>query len=348
MSNATRWVGIDLHRRRSLVAILDQDGEVTLSKRIPTGRETFTELLGDPVSTHVALEATYGWEWLADLLEDAGFDVHLAHPLRTRAIAAARVKTDAIDARTLAHLLRTGMLPEAWIAPPELRELRDLLRHRVVLTQMRTSVKNRVHALLARQGILPQHTDLFGKAGRQYLAELELPEGSRRRLDSLLSLIDDFDREITTTTQEINSRAKLDERVDVLCQIPGVGPYTAMLIIAEVGEITRFPTARHLCAWAGLTPTVRSSDNRARLGNISHQGSHILRWALTEAAQRTPKSGGVLRARYERIAKRRGGRIAKVAVARQILTLCYYGLRDGEIRCLANQPTADLDERVAA
>lgn len=102
------------------------------------------------------MEATYGWEWLADQLTDAGFDVHLAHPLRTRAIAAARVKTDAVDARTLAHLLRSDLLPEAWIAPAELRDLRDLLRHRHALVGLRTSLKNRVHALLARQGILPE------------------------------------------------------------------------------------------------------------------------------------------------------------------------------------------------
>src|SRR5205085_8785676 len=176
------------HRRRSQIAVIDEHGELTVSKRVPTARETITELLGDPDGTHVALEATYGWEWLAELLEDAGYDVHLAHPLRTRAIAAARVKTDAIDAKTLAHLLRTGMLPEAYIAPPELRDLRELLRHRVVLVRLRTSVKNRVHALLARQGILPDHSDAFGTAGRKYLAALELPDGPRSRLDSLLSL----------------------------------------------------------------------------------------------------------------------------------------------------------------
>jgi transposase len=341
MSNPTRWVGIDLHRRRSQIAIIDEHGELTLSKRIPTGRETITGLLGDPDGTHVALEATYGWEWLAELLEDAGFGVHLAHPLRTRAIASARVKTDAVDARTLAHLLRTGLLPEAYIAPPELRDLRDLLRHRATLVHLRTSIKNRVHALLARQGILPEHSDLFGTAGREFLAALQLPDGPRRRLDSLLSLICDFDREITTTTREIDELAKTDERVKLLCQIRGIGRYTAMLIIAEVGEVKRFPTAKHLCQWAGLTPTVRSSDGKARLGHISRQGSTILRWALTEAAQHTPTGGGPLRAQYERIAKRRGRNIAKVAVARQILTLCYYGLRDGEIRCLKHQPATD-------
>ena len=348
MSNPTRWVGIDLHRRRSQIAIIDEHGELTLSKRVPTGRETITELLGEPEVTHVALEATYGWEWLADLLEEAGFDVHLAHPLRTRAIAAARVKTDAVDARTLAHLLRAGLLPEAYIAPPELRDLRDLLRHRATLVHLRTSIKNRVHALLARQGILPDYSDPFGTAGREFLRCLELPDGPRRRLDSLLALIGDFDREIAQTTAEINQQAKADERVKLLCQIRGIGRYTAMLIIAEVGEVKRFPTAKHLCQWAGLTPTVRSSDGKARLGHISRQGSTILRWALTEAAQHTPTGGGPLRAQYERIAKRRGSKIAKVAIARQILTLCYYGLRDGEIRCLTKHHTNDLDDLAEA
>jgi transposase len=347
MSHPTRWVGIDLHRRRSQIAILGQDGELIVQKRIPTGREPIRELLGDCEGTHVALEATYGWEWLAQLLEDAGFDVHLAHPLRTRAIAAARVKTDAVDARTLAHLLRTGLLPEAYIAPPELRDLRELLRHRATLVHLRTSIKNRVHALLARQGVLPEYSDLFGTAGRAYLATLELPDGPRRRLDSLLVLIGDFDREITQTTREIDQRAKADERVKLLCEIRGVGPYIAMLIIAEIGEVTRFPTAKHLCQWAGLTPTVRSSDGKARLGHISRQGSTILRWALTEAAQHTPTGGGPLRAKYERIAKRRGSKIARVAIAREILTLCYYGLRDGEIRCLTGHTTDNPDHELA-
>ena len=120
----------------------------------------------------------------------------------------------------------------------------------------------------------------------------------------------------------------------MLTQIRGIGRYIAMLIIAEVGEVERFPSARHLCAWAGLTPTVRSSDGKARLGHISRLGSSTLRWALVEAAQHTQRGGGPLRQSFERIAKRRGRQVAKVAIARKLLTLCYYGLRDGEIRCL--------------
>jgi transposase len=159
VDNGTRWVGIDLHRRRSQIAVIDEHGELALSRRIVNDADTFRELLGDPYGAHVALEATYGWEWLAELLEEAGYELHLAHPLRTRAIAAARVKTDAIDAKTLAQLLRTGFLPEAYIAPRELRDLRELLRHRATLTRMRSAVKNRVHAILAKHGIANEHSD---------------------------------------------------------------------------------------------------------------------------------------------------------------------------------------------
>jgi transposase len=329
------YVGIDLHRKRSQIAALDEAGTELLSRRVANDPEALKAILaelGDELQ--VALEATYGWEWLADLLESEGHELHLSHPLRTKAIAAARVKTDAVDARTLAHLLRTDLLPEAYVAPRELRDVRDLLRHRVVLTRMRSALKNRVHALLARQGIQTAHAELFGKGGRRFLAELPLREPARRRLDSLLNLIGDFDREIELAKREIDQLARHDPRVDVLCQLRGIGPYTAMLVIAEVGEIERFRTARHLCAWAGLTPTVRSSDGRARLGHISQQGSPHIRWALVEAAQKAATGGGPLRAAFERIAKRRGRNIAKVAVARRMLTLCYYGLRDGEIRCL--------------
>src|SRR5262245_26592501 len=159
------YVGIDLHRKRSQIAVLDEQGAQLLSRRIVNDPDTFLELLqglGD--DAEIALEATYGWEWLADLLEEAGYELHLSHPLRTKASAAARVKTDVVDARTLAHLLRSDMLPEAYIAPREPRNLHDLLRHRVALTRMRSALKNRVHALLARQAVQPSQADLFGRA----------------------------------------------------------------------------------------------------------------------------------------------------------------------------------------
>src|SRR5439155_12390585 len=190
----------------------------------------------------VALEATDGWEWLADLLEQEGHELHLAHPLRTKAIAAARVQTDAVDAR--AQLLRTDLLPAADVAPREVRDLRALLRHRVVLTRMRSALKNRVHALLARHGIPRGRADLFGTGGRA-LTELPLREPARRRLDSPLSLVSDFDRQIELARREIDTLARHDPRVDVLCQPRGIGSYTAMIVLAEVGEIEPFRSPPH-------------------------------------------------------------------------------------------------------
>jgi transposase len=308
-------VGIDLHRSRSHVAVLDDRGNELLSRRITNDPATFLELLAEiDGESKIALEATYGWEWLADVLEDAGCELHLSHPLRTKAIASARVKNDAVDAPTLAPLLRTGLLPEAYIAPRELRELRDLLRHRVALTRMRAALKNRAGAILAKQGIQRPYSDMFGPGGLRFLDAVELRESPRRRLDSTLALIADFTREIEATTREIEARAKADPYVEVLCQIRGVGRYLAMLVIAEVGDVTRFQTARQLCSWAGMTPTVRSSDMRTRLGHISHQGSPARRWALVEAAQHAARGSGPLRETFERIAKRRGRQVAKVAV----------------------------------
>src|SRR4051812_23516692 len=199
------YVGIDLHRKRSQIAALDEQGREPLSRRVANDPAALKAILAEfGGELQVALEATYGWEWLADLLEEEGHELHLSHPLRTKAIAAARVKTDAVDARTLAHLLRADLLPEAYVAPRELRDVRDLLRHRVVLTRMRAALKNRVHALLARQGLQNEHADLFGAGGRRFLAQLDLREPTRRRLDSLLSLIGDFDREIELVKREID------------------------------------------------------------------------------------------------------------------------------------------------
>src|SRR6059036_3094069 len=203
------YVGIDLHRRRSQIAALDEQGTELLSRRVANDPEALKAILAElNGELKVALEATYGWEWLADLLEQEGHELHLSHPLRTKAIAAARVKTVAVDARTLAHLLRTDLLPEAYVAPCELRDLRDLLRHRVALTRIRSALKQRVGAILAKQGIARPYSNLFGPGGSRFLTELELREGSRRRLDSLLALIADFDREIDTTTREIEQRAQ--------------------------------------------------------------------------------------------------------------------------------------------
>jgi transposase len=283
---------------------------------------------GLPPGTPAAFEAAFGTGWLVELLEGYGFEPHLVHPLQCKAIASARLKNDKVDAAILAQLLRADLLPEAWIAPPAVRQLRALLRHRVQLVRLRTLLRNRIHAVLADHGH-DRPAGYWSGPGREWLASLPLPAASREVVEDGLALIDATEVRIDRLDWEIVQRARSDPRVKVLTQLPGVGPFTALVILAEIGDITRFPTARKLASWAGLTPTVRGSDRVAHYGHISKQGSVWLRWVLCEAAQ-TAKRSPQFAAGYQAIAARRGKKIATTAVARKLLTRTWHLLTDAE------------------
>jgi transposase len=246
---AVVYLAVDLHRRRSHAVAVDDEGRQLLSRGLENRERDFVELLGElggrPL---VVVEATYGWEWLVELCQREGCEVRLAHPLRTRAIATARIKTDSVDARTLAELLRAGLLAEAFIAPRELRDMRDVVRQRTDLVRLRTALKNRVHALLARNGVSYSKSTLFRTAGRAFLDGLPLRAAPRRRLDALLRLIDAIDSELPALQAEIDTLASEQPRIEVLTEIPGIGNYLALLVIATVGDVGRFPSARHLCS----------------------------------------------------------------------------------------------------
>src|SRR6266568_4886342 len=232
------YVGIDVHRKRSQVAVVTEDGQVQLNKNVVNGSEPFLRLIGDlPSGTAVAFEAAFGWSWLADLLEDYGFDAHLVHPLRCKAIASARLKNDKVDAAILAQLLRADLLPEAWIAPPPVRALRALLRHRVALVRLRTLLRNRIHAIVADYGHDRPAGGYWTGPGRAWLACLALPAVSRELVEDDLGLIDALQGRIDRLDWEIHQRARSDPRVKVLTQLPGVGPFTALVLLAEIGDV---------------------------------------------------------------------------------------------------------------
>jgi transposase len=323
------YVGVDLHRKRSHVVALDAAGQVMVSRRIGNAPAEFLRIFGElePQPIQVAFEATYGWSWFADLLADAGIAAHMAHPLATKAIAAARVKNDAVDAKTLAHLLRTNLLAEAWIAPPDAREARRLVRTRAGLVRMRSRLQSQAHALLADLGVIPELATLFGPTGRRWLAELQLPAGARGRLDAGLRLIDAITVEVRRADAELRTQFAGDPRIRRLLPIPGIGLVTAATVVAEVWDIQRFPSPERLCSWAGLTPGERTSDAHTRRGHITKQGSRWLRWMLVEAATTAVRDPDLGRFAGQ-IAQRRGSKIARVALARRLLTLCYYALRD--------------------
>jgi transposase len=232
------------------------------------------------------------------------------------------LKNDKVDAATLAQLLRADLLPEAWIAPHQIRWQRALLRHRFHLVRLRTLVRNRIHAILADHGA-DRPAGCFNGVGRAWLAELDLPPVPRSVVADLCTLLDALQLPIDAADRQLAQAAKDDPRVKLLQRLPGVGPLTALTIVAEVGDISRFPNARKLAAWAGLTPTVRASDRTVRHGHISKQGSPWLRWILCEAAQ-TAKRSAEFDHFYQELCRRRGKKIATTAVARKLLTRAYH------------------------
>jgi transposase len=306
-------VGIDVHRKRSQVAVVTGDGLVQLNRNVVNGREPILKLIGGlPAGTPEAFEAAYGWGWLVELLEDYGFDPHLVHPLRCKAIASARLKNDKVDVAILAQLLRADLLPEAWIAPPPVRQLRAQLRHRASLVRLGTRLRNRIHAVAADHGYDRTGSYQAGP-GCGWLAELPLPPVSREIVTDCLVSLDALAVTTGRLDAEVRQHAKADPQVKVLTTLPGVGQFTALVMLAEIGDITRFPSARKLASWAGLTPTVRGPELTVRHGHIPGQGSAWLRWVLNQAAQ-TAKRSPEFSATYAAIAQRRGKKIGQWAL----------------------------------
>ncbi|MGO9406416.1 MAG: IS110 family transposase [Acidimicrobiales bacterium] len=334
MEHQRQYVGIDLHRRRSVIVRISDDGEVLETRRVVNDPlELALAMANAGQDPEVALEATYGWYWAADLLEAEGAHVHLVHPLGLH-WDSRRVKNDVLDATELAKRLSRGDLPEAWIAPPELRELRELVRYRAKLVALRISAKAQVHAVMAKLGILPPLDDMFGPGGQRLLDEMPFSGAYAIRIASLRDLLEIYGRELAMVEQVVARRLRGNVGYQAVQAINGVGPVMAAIFVAEIGDVSRFRSAGHLCSWAGLTPTHRESDIKVTRGHITKQGSNLVRWAAIEAVVRY-HGGAPIAPTYARVAARRGMMIARVAAARKLLCLVYYGLRDGEIRCLA-------------
>jgi len=328
-----QYVAIDLHKRRSLIVRADEQGKRLETVRIDNDPINLAQVVAAAgEDAEVVLEATCGWYWAADVLAEMGANIHLAHPLGlhwdTR-----RVKNDVRDANALLDMLRLDMVPEAWIAPPPVRELRELVRYRAKLVMLRSGLKSQVQGVLAKEGVLTSRYELWGPKGRGVLDGLDLAPSYRIRIDSLCRLIEHYDTEIRGVGVEIAGWLDDDLGYQAIQAIKGVGPVLGAVFVAEIGRIDRFPSPDKLCSWAGLTPKHRESDTKVSRGGITKQGSRLVRWAAIEAISRERDT--TVAELYARVKDRRGTNVARVAAARKLLHLVYYGMRDGEIRCLA-------------
>lgn len=331
-----QYVAVDLHAQRSLIVREDEAGDEVGVTQIDNDPVSLAAALAEAgPNPEVAIEATYGWYWAVDTLQELGATVRLVNPSGLgESWEQRRVKTDYLDCRELIDRMRLHKLPEAWIAPPELRELRELVRYRAKLVCIRTGLKAQVKAVLAKHCLHPPVKDLWGVTGPRWLDRIELADGYRTRVDSLRGLVGAFDTEIDMLERRIHQRLRDHRGYQTIQQLNGVGRTLAAMFVVEIGDVTRFATPQALCSWAGLTPKHKQSDRKVRRGKVTKQGSKLVRWAAIEAISKI-RGGPKLQADYHRLADRRGINIARAAVARKLLILVYYGLRDGELRCLA-------------
>jgi transposase len=342
------YLGVDLHKRSCWVTVLDAHGHLLESRKLGTEK---WELLGffgkvkKPAA--LAVEATFNWYYFLNVVEPLGLELHLVHPWKTRAIASARIKHDRLDSRVLAELLRTGFLAEAWIAPRAVREQRQLLRYRVHTVQWATRAKNSIHGVLNRNGICSPLRSPFGPQGREFLSEVELPATDRWEVDGQLARLDLLGAQLAALDREVRKRSKASPVAQALEQIPGIGPFIAGLLIAEIGDLRRFPTAKHLVSYTGLAPSLYASGEHRWGGAITKQGSSVLRWALVQAAHRAALSPR-FEPFYQRQRERHGAGKATVALARKLAVVAYYRWRQA-LQALSPPPQVEkVRERTCA
>ncbi len=337
--------GLDVHKKYTTYCIMEDDGRVLREGRCQN--EDLPGIFSLNGEKRAVLEAGQNWSYLYDKVEPLVDQVLLAHPLRVRAIAAARVKTDAIDARTLAPLLRADLIPAAYVPAPEIRRQRELLRYRLDLVKQRTAMKNRVHALLTTAGQLPQVTDVFGREGRTWLRLVPLSAQKRYELDGYLRVLDCLQERIDDATQLVRQEAGRNPQAQLLTSVPGIAALTALTVLAEIGDVRRFPDARHLVSYAGFAPRVRSSGGKTQRGHITKQGPSALRWVLIEAAHQAVRKPGRLQQLYLRLRRGKSSSVAITACARELLVAIYQMLMRGEAYRVGGSPEGFLTPEVA-
>ena len=291
----------------------------------------------------MVIEATYGWYWAVDLLQELGATVHLANP-KALNWGERRVKNDVVDATDLADMLRLGRLPEAWIAPPAMRELRELVRYRAKLVQLRSGLKAQVHAVMAKEGVLPTVVDMFGPAGNVQLDAMGLGDSYTIRVESLRDLIEVYDREIVMLERRDPPAPASRPRLSGGAGDQRGRPTIAAIFVAEIGDVTRFAHAAAAVLVGRAHPRPPRVRRQGHDAGDHQAGLEAVAVGVDRGRSPATTAARYLAAEFHRIAERRGKNKARVAIARKVLTLVYYGLRDGEIRCLT-QPRGGVRAR---
>jgi len=323
-------IGVDLHQRFCYLTAVDASGKTFKQGQVVNEEVALRSWLRQvPGPRQVVVEASGFWPAFARAVSAESERLVMVHPQRVKAIASAKLKNDRVDSETLAHLSRCDLLPEAWMADEATQQLRLLVRLRITMGRQRARAKNQLQAVLHQEGFKKPVTDVFGKRGRTWLAGLELSPAGRLVVDTWLRQVDRLDVELSEQTRQLERLARADARARILQTVPGIGPYAAMVIVAELGDVARFEGKRALASYAGLTPVVRESAGKRKRGGITHQGSNTLRWIMLQAAQVAARCSPGARSYYAGLRARKPAQVAKIALARKLLTVVWALLRHG-------------------
>jgi transposase len=340
-----RFVGLDVHKNYVVVGAVNVHQEVVLHPR----RVSLSKF-GDWAQKHlqpadeVVLEATTNAWYIHDLLEPLVARVVVANPAGVKLIAASVVKTDKRDTFALARLLAAKMIPEVWVPPHHVRELRSLVAHRKRLISQRTSAKNRLHSLLQRHNIVPPPGEAFSPANSDWWESLPIADGEKLRASQDLDLIDHISPLIQAVEEELARQSISEKWVDqtaYLMQLPGIGLLNAMTILGAIGDVGRFPTAKKLVGYSGLGSKVHASGQTQRTGGITKQGRTELRQAMIGGAWVAVRTHHHWEAEFERLEQRIGKNKAIVAIARKLLVVVWHVLS-------AQEPDRRADPEIVA
>ncbi len=332
-----RFVGLDVHKTVVEVCAIDETGKVLFRRRMGCTREVLLEFAKELTTEDaLALEVTTNAWAVADLLEPFVGRVVVSNPMKTKAIAEAKVKTDKVDAEVLAQLLRCDYLPSVWMPDSTTRALRQLTSHRERLVSERTRIKNRIQSVLAGLLVVVPVPSLFSREGQQWLTGCELPTYERALIESDLRLIVVVDTEIDRLEQLLQQEAWKAPRVRLLMTIPGVDFCTALTLIAALGDLSRFEDGDHAASYLGLAPSVKQSAHTCHYGPITKRGNSHARWMLTQSAQNMARQPGPLGIAFRQLAKRKCWNVAVCATARKLVTIAWLMLKNNEPYRYAN------------
>ena len=320
-------VGCDLHTRYQQVAMLDEEtGELVERRLEHEGGEAraFYAALSGPV--RVGIEATGHTRWFEHMLAELGHELWIGDAAEIRASMVRKQKTDARDAAHMLELLLSGRFPRLWRPTMAERDLRQLVWHRQKLVWMRNAVGNQLHALAMGEGVC-RKKKLFTKKGRTELESLALDRWASRRRQELLRMLDHLDASLKEFDQAVSEQAEQSPAAVLLMTHPGVGPVTSLAFVLTLGPVERFARSKQVVSYLGLNPREHSSGGRQRLGSISKQGNPMMRSLLVEAGHTAARLDAELRQDYQRLKLRRGGGVAKVAIARKLAVRMYWMLR---------------------